>query len=339
MAAIAQQEGPIPGETQQIEDDEYWEEEEEDDILDDEFKAHIDWNHLDKRKFFFFSTLFFLGVRGLVYPASLIKTRIQMGKVDGKYRKTLQTAGLILREEGFRGLYRGFAIVSVAAIPAQNAYLTAYEFVKQRSMNISAGRPVPPFVHDFLAGGSASLMSQLIVCPIDVVSQRLMMQDGTKQNSRYKGGAHALREIMRTEGVRGLYRGLHMALIAYVPSSSVWWGSYGVYKNFFIRNGTVQDAEYIPYESQVIFYQAISGACAGTTSAILTCPLDVVKTRIQTSPTKMKIREAVSQILEEFGVFGLWRGLQPRILNMAPVSLLMISTYELVKRLSMKDQS
>jgi solute carrier family 25 protein 44 len=33
-------------------------------------------------------------------------------------------------------------------------------------------------------------------------------------------------DILKTEGVRGLYRGYTASMMVYVPSSGIWWGTY-----------------------------------------------------------------------------------------------------------------
>ena len=41
------------------------------------------------------------------------------------------------------------------------------------------------------------------------------------------GALHIIRTILQEEGVRGLYRGFGASMATFVPSSAVWWGSYG----------------------------------------------------------------------------------------------------------------
>lgn len=45
------------------------------------------------------------------------------------------------------------------------------------------------------------------------------------------GRVHADR-VRRTEGLVGLYRGFGASVATFVPSSSIWWGSYGAYQKF-----------------------------------------------------------------------------------------------------------
>ena len=60
------------------------------------------------------------------YPADLIKTRIQAGASTGIWN----TGRGIVEEHGWRGLYRGFAMKLVRAIPASMIGFGTYEFVK-----------------------------------------------------------------------------------------------------------------------------------------------------------------------------------------------------------------
>lgn len=58
------------------------------------------------------------------------------------------------------------------------------------------------------------------------VSQRLMVQ-GYSGHAQYSGGLDVARKVIRSEGIRGLYRGFGLSVMTYSPSSAVWWASYG----------------------------------------------------------------------------------------------------------------
>lgn len=94
----------------------------------------------------------------------------------------------------------------------------------------------------FIGGAMASLSSQLVVVPIDVVAQRLMLLGGGPPGGAVRGGdpnaraaaaAEAAarhhtsglalaRQIVEREGVRGLYRGFGASLAMFVPNSAIW---------------------------------------------------------------------------------------------------------------------
>ncbi|KAI4366716.1 hypothetical protein MLD38_022557 [Melastoma candidum] len=72
----------------------------------------------------------------------------------------------------------------------------------------------------------ASLSSQAVFVPIDVVSQKLMVQ-GYSGHEKYSGGIDVVCKVLKADGVRELYRGFGLSVITYAPSSAVWWACYG----------------------------------------------------------------------------------------------------------------
>ena len=88
---------------------------------------------------------------------------------------------------------------------------------------------------NFVAGASASVCSQSLTVPLDVVSQRLMVHGNASSAAaaggvRYTNGIQAARAIIAADGVAGLYRGLGASLATYMPASAVWWSAYGTYQ-------------------------------------------------------------------------------------------------------------
>jgi solute carrier family 25 folate transporter 32 len=89
---------------------------------------------------------------------------------------------------------------------------------------------------------------------------------------------------------------------------------------------------------------ALCGASAGVASGIVTCPLDVIKTRLQaqgsfrprqyTGPTRAVYKGLTGTarvIWLEDGVRGLYRGLGPMLLGYIPTWAVYMSTYESTK--------
>lgn len=68
--------------------------------------ADINWEMLDKSKFFVLGAALFSGVSGALYPAVLMKTRQQV--CHHSQGSCIRGAFTLVRHEGLRGLYRGF---------------------------------------------------------------------------------------------------------------------------------------------------------------------------------------------------------------------------------------
>ena len=222
---------------------------------------------LDKAKFYGIGAGLFTGITVALYPVSVVKTRMQVAVKDSAEKNAVSVVKGLLKNDGVPGLYRGFGTVITGAIPARIIFLTALETTK-----VGAFKMVEPFkfsepsqaaIANGLAGMTASLFSQAVFVPIDVVrrlvlvfvkfwflfiyctlkslnidstqiSQKLMVQ-GYSGNARYNGGLDVARKLIKSDGIRGLYKGFGLSVITYSPSSAVWWASYGASQRIIWR--------------------------------------------------------------------------------------------------------
>ncbi|GJR30106.1 solute carrier family 25 member 44-like protein [Tanacetum coccineum] len=329
----------------------------------------IDWQMLDKTKFFFLGAGLFSCVSATLYPVVVLKTKQQ---VSSSHLSSLKTAFSIIRYEGFRGLYRGFGTSLVGTIPARALYMTALEVTKSNigASTVKLGFPEPTAaaVANAVAGLTAALAAQLVWTPIDVVSQRLMVQGNDYSNTKgtsgalkscdkYMNGIDAFRKIMHTDGPKGLYRGFGISVMTYAPSNAVWWASYSVAQRLVwggigsYMSKKDEDSNVVairPDSRTVMAVQGVSAAMAGGMSALVTMPLDTIKTRLQVldnsstddnngrkGPT---VGQTVRNLVKDGGLMALYRGLGPRCASMSMSATTMITTYEFLKRISTKNQ-
>ncbi|KIO20317.1 hypothetical protein M407DRAFT_245857 [Tulasnella calospora MUT 4182] len=81
----------------------------------------------------------------------------------------------------------------------------------------------------------------------------------------------------------------------------------------------------------------IAGASAGFVSSVVTCPLDVIKTKLQAqkapkgSPGYLGVSATVREILVRDGLKGLYRGLGPTMLGYLPTWAIYFTVYDGVK--------
>lgn len=97
-------------------------------------------------------------------------------------------------------------------------YVTTFEWVKQ-----TVGRTSYEPYKNFVAGFGASLVSNGITTPIDVVSQRQMVIQGDGGGKKFVNGIDVARRIMSVYGVKGFYRGFFVSVLTYAPTSATWW--------------------------------------------------------------------------------------------------------------------
>ncbi|EPS74614.1 hypothetical protein M569_00141, partial [Genlisea aurea] len=310
--------------------------------------ADVDWEMLDKSKFFFLGAALFSGVSGLLYPIVVMKTRQQVTLNDVSCFKMTRS---IFRNEGLSGFYRGFGTSMMGTVPARALYMGALEITKSYVSYISSDHLGLPeasssTIANAAAGLSAAMAAQLVWTPVDVVSQRLMVQ-GSIGLKKYNGGIDAFRQIIHSDGVKGLYRGFGISILTYAPSNAVWWASYslvhrGISGSYFNNNNNNGERACRPDGVSVVAIQGVSAAMASGASALVTMPLDTVKTRLQVldgDGVQPSVFQTVRNLVKEGGGLGAcYRGLAPRWASMSMSATIMITTYEFLKRLSAKTQ-
>lgn len=281
-------------------------------------------------------------ITGALFPLTVVKTR--MMALDGApsgLSGAVATAREVVRADGVRGLYRGFGTVLFGAIPARIMYLGALESSKAgvaRALHRWSALPEAAVASSasFVAGGAASLAGQLVIVPVDVVSQRLMIAGGPSIN-----GWTLARRIVAQEGFRGLYRGFGASVATFAPSNAIWWSAYGGWQAFLWErwDGGVSGASAPRTESEILGVQIVAGVLTGCTSASLTTPLDVVKTRLQTREAGPGVtwRATAAELLRAEGAAGFFRGVAPRMVSSSIWGTAMVTTYEFLKRLCVLD--
>ncbi|GAV87400.1 Mito_carr domain-containing protein [Cephalotus follicularis] len=307
--------------------------------------TEINWDKLDKTKFYVVGAGLFTGVTIALYPVSVVKTRLQVASKETAERNAGSVIRGILKKDGVSGLYRGFGTVITGAIPARIIFLTALETTKVAALKtlepFVSSEPTQAAIANGIAGMTASIFSAAVFVPVDVISQKLMVQ-GYSGHAKYNGGLDVVRQVIKSDGIRGLYRGFGLSVMTYSPSSAVWWASYGSSQRVIWRIfGHDSDPEEVPPSQwRIMLVQAGGGITAGAAASCITTPLDTIKTRLQVMghENRPSARQIVTKLIADDGWKGLYRGLGPRFFSMSAWGTSMILAYEYLKRLCAKDE-
>nr|GEV70050.1 nicotinamide adenine dinucleotide transporter 2, mitochondrial-like [Tanacetum cinerariifolium] len=185
-------------------------------------------------------------------------------------------------------------------------------------------------IYDVVSGASAGAIAATFVCPLDVIKTRLQVH-GLPDTSRGKGGVivTSLQNIIQKEGFKGLYRGLSPTLAALLPTWAVYFAVYGHLKE--LLHSHADNSGQLSFSANMI---AASGAGAAT--SIVTNPLWVVKTRLQTQGMRVgvipytSISSALRRIMHEEGFRGWYSGLLPSLVGISHVAI-QFPAYEKIK--------
>ena len=126
-------------------------------------------------------------------------------------------------------------------------------------------------------------------------------------------------EILKKEGVAGLFRGLSSTMAREMPGYFFFFGGYEVSK-LILTKGHPEQAG-LPV---TIVAGGVGGVCLWTSIF----PFDVVKSRIQIQSSREKMITVLLRILRTEGIQGLYNGLTPTLLRTFPSTGALFVAYE-----------
>ncbi|KAI3433030.1 uncharacterized protein J3R85_007214 [Psidium guajava] len=269
------------------------------------------------------------------FPIDLTKTRLQLHgqslpSSSSSTRPTAATAfhvaADIVRRQGLLGLYQGLSPAIIRHLFYTPIRIVGYENLRNA---VDAGNRSLSLLSKALLGGVSGVVAQVVASPADLVKVR-MQADGHMVSRglqpRYSGPLDAFRKIVREEGVSGLWRGA-------VPNAQraflVNMGELACYdhaKRFVIQNRIAEDN---------IFAHTLASIMSGLSATALSCPADVVKTRMMNQATNkdgkamyLSSYDCMVKTVKFEGIKALWKGFFPTWARLGPWQFVFWVSYE-----------
>merc|ERR1719419_704970 len=143
---------------------------------------------------------------------------------------------------------------------------------------------------------------------------------GEQSLMRYTGSLDCVRQIIRQEGIPGLWRGNLSCLAREIPGNFAWFGSYELtMRGIQVMYGHERKSD-IP-----LLYSALAGSVAGVAYWAVPFPADTIKSKLQTDPrvAGMSFAGVFRQVLKEEGPLGLYKGAGITCVRAAPAHALL----------------
>ncbi|CAN8064101.1 unnamed protein product [Agarophyton chilense] len=254
-------------------------------------------------------------VRASLQPLDTCKTRLQAAHLP---QYTFRSVSNLLFSDGVPGLYRGVIPGIVGIVPAAAIYMLTFQTLKK-----SLSRRFPARARDVVVASSAALgdvAASLVRVPCEVLKQRL-------QVGIYPNVAHALRASFSAP-LPKMYSGLSAQLARDVPYAAV---EFVVYEN--LKERFKSDGRMV---KRARSHSLIVGGVSGAIAAVISNPLDVVKTRLMTQTSTSAVRyrgvaHALTTVASQEGLSAFAKGIAPRIAAKTLQSALFFAAYEQVK--------
>ena len=312
--------------------------------------------------------------RILTHPLDTAKTRLQ---ANNTYKGPIDALRRTYKHEGIRALYRGLNAVIVGGTPGTILYLTGYAYWRdtissavsawnERDDTISTSardnnKPASlsqgeEFTVHFMSGMLAETVCCIIYVPVDVVKERMQVQQQYKQmkntsETHYRGSFDALQKILKTEGLRGIYKGYGATLASFGPFSALYFMFYEQSKmrakEYYIgKHGDNHSSPIVKADGDLpLLYLVACSSAAGAFASFLTSPLDMAKLRLQVQRGQVAASnntgrgqtvykgmvDCLHSAYNKGGIRGLFRGAGARVIHFAPATTITMTCYEKCK--------
>lgn len=211
--------------------------------------------------------------------------------------------------------------------PSEYGLHSLQDNCRRRSRN----SPIDSVIRNALSSTMGASVVAAVVTPLDVVKIRLQAHvcpvgghSPCEDPKHVEGSLDAARKIVRSEGVRGLWRGLNVTLLLAIPTTGVY---FTLYEAFREKIGNS-----FPEASKPASAIA-AGAMARTAACSVASPLELARTSLQAGigGPNATVLSVLKHVKNTDGWSALWRGLGPTLVRDAPFSAIYWSVYETLK--------
>jgi len=265
------------------------------------------------------------------------------------FNSTFDGLRKIARNEGIWTLWRGLSPTLLMAIPSNVIYFAGYDWLRTNPASPFYGR-ISDVTAPLVAGSVARVFSAAAIGPLEMLRTRMQAAQSSQKNV-LRDTVRDMRVMVSEQGVTSMWRGLTLTLWRDVPFSALyWWGYEFIRKRLDesrARQSPSQSGEPLSHAA-LMMDSFLAGATAGAVSAFVTTPFDVGKTRQQTvmdkltqeqrrnTPEGKSMPRFIWHIYTTEGTAGLFKGWTARCLKIAPGCAIMISSYEIGKKMAQK---
>ena len=253
------------------------------------------------------------------------------------FRETFQILFSIHHVEGWRALFKGLGPNLIGVVPARAINFYAYGNGKRIiSQRFNQGQEAA-WVHLCAAAG-AGIATGTATNPIWLVKTRLQLDKnnaekvGSLSKRQYRNSMDCIKQTLRAEGIKGLYRGLSASYLGVTESTLQW----VLYEQMKLRLSSREASLIASGRDPTIWDRTVgwtgkvgAAGAAKFFAALITYPHEVIRTRLRLAPQsngQMKytgIVQCFGTVWREEGVVALYGGLTPHMLRVVPSAAIM----------------
>lgn len=272
---------------------------------------------------------------------------------EEKYRGVTEALRLVIREEGFRGLWKGNGVNALRAAACYAIKFPTNDIAK-RALGTSNSSRRNSLGSLLLAGAIAGSLQKTVSYPLDFLSVRIAVginasalgQSGptvkaptssraTRSSKEYAGVIDCMRRVWNLEGPRGFFKGYSIAIWSGVPYVMLQMTFFDLAKT---KLGDAAERRRAGDSWPVVLFTAgISGSVANMAAQGVVFPFDTIRKRIMNDGIDGRPRlysstwSCFTAIRRTEGFRAFYYGIWPATLRSVPAGAIQFACYELMK--------
>ncbi|KAK4674482.1 Pyrimidine nucleotide transporter, mitochondrial [Podospora pseudopauciseta] len=263
------------------------------------------------------------------------------------FNETASILAAVYKVEGPRALFKGLGPNLVGVVPARAINFFTYGNSKRLLAQwFNDGKDDSTYIH-LSSAMIAGVVTSTATNPIWMVKTRLQLDknlaaEGGIATRQYKNSLDCIKQVLRNEGIYGLYKGMSASYLG-VAESTLQWVLYERAKKSLARREerlVISGKERTWWDTTVSWMGNASAAGgAKLIAAILTYPHEVARTRLRQAPMAdgrpkyTGLVQCFKLVAKEEGMVGLYGGMTPHLLRTVPSAAIMFGMYEGILRL------
>ncbi|XP_055697554.1 phosphate carrier protein, mitochondrial-like isoform X2 [Phlebotomus papatasi] len=256
----------------------------------------------------------------MVVPLDLVKCRLQVD--SAKYKNLITGFKISVKEEGFRGLAKGWAPTFWGYSAQGLCKFGFYEIFKVYYANLIGDEKAYLYRTSLYlaASASAEFFADIALAPFEAAKVKIQTTAGYANTFR-----EAAPKMFKEEGVMAFYKGLVPLWMRQIPYTMMKFACFERTVEALYQYVVPKPrADCTKSEQLVVTFAA--GYIAGVFCAIVSHPADVVVSKLNQAKGS-----SAFEVARQLGFVGMWKGLMPRIIMIGTLTALQWFIYDGVK--------
>jgi len=269
-----------------------------------------------------------------VSPIERLKILRQLDIIDYHRKNVVKSLHWMYSSEGIIGFFKGNGINVIRYGPYVSLQFYFYEVFKNIFIKSKNPSHSNSYFDKFICGSLAAIITISCTYPLDFLRTFFSIQTSMHYNSNVfttsKSIFGGFNNILKAEGIRGLYKGWFMTILGSAPYTAVKFSCFDCLASHFMPNKNVGK-----FDLANLFLGSISGIIAAT----LFYTADIIRRKMQLSGLDISVPrfrgtfDCLKYMYKNKGILSFYKGLNAQLLTTVPSTAIMFTINERMKKM------